>query len=97
MEIIASFVLGFALGILGTHFAYMVYIHIYLTAKFDALLDKAERVPKSLARTYQWASLMTDVISYATRAVTPQPEQSQRSPARTVKRRTMAPPERIES
>jgi hypothetical protein len=96
MEIIASFVLGFALGILGTHFAYMVYFHIYLTAKFDALLDKAEKVPKSLARTYQWASLMTDVISYATRAVTPQP-QTQSEPVRTVKRRTMAPPERIET
>lgn len=99
MEILASFVLGFALGILGTHFAYMMYFHLYLTNKIDNLLDKAEKVPRSLARSYQWASLMSDIISYASsltkNIVQTQPMNNTYQENISPNKRRMAPPERI--
>lgn len=66
MEVISSFVLGLSLGVLGTHFAYLIYFHLYLTTKIDALLDKAEKVPKSLAHSGRWLGLASDIFTYAT-------------------------------
>lgn len=98
MEVISSFVLGLSLGVLGTHFAYLIYFHLYLTTKIDALLDKAEKVPKSLAHSGRWIGLASDIFTYATsiaQAARFEPKSDDPSTGNTPRRR-MAPPERVD-